>query len=45
MASTLLRTLKRSTALVPATLLATLVAHANPQDGQVVQGGGDYYGA
>ena len=38
MTSRLNRTLKVSTALVSATLAATLVAHANPQDGQVVQG-------
>jgi filamentous hemagglutinin family protein len=38
MARTLLHTLKRTTALVPATLLATLVAHANPEGGVVVGG-------
>ena len=33
------RILTRTTALVPATLLATVVSHANPLDGQVVAGG------
>lgn len=32
------RFLKRTTAFVPATLLATVVSHANPLDGQVVAG-------
>lgn len=32
------RILTRTTALIPATLLATVVSHANPLDGQVVAG-------